>query len=83
MVQPALSLEPEPVPRLAWPAVGPKGPKIGQKPGAGYIILFSLRSAQQGWGGVALFHWRELGSTTLTDFRPNLAPGSAPAGPVT
>ena len=31
--------EPEPVPRLPGPAVGPEGPKIGQKPGAGFIVL--------------------------------------------
>ncbi len=28
-----------------WPAVGPKGPNFGQKPGAGFITLSSLRSA--------------------------------------
>ncbi len=39
MVQPALFSEPEPFPRLPGPAVGPKGPKIGQKPGARFIIL--------------------------------------------
>ncbi len=32
-MQPALIFEPEPVPRLPGPAVGPKGPKIGQNPG--------------------------------------------------
>ncbi len=26
--------------------MGPKGPKIGQKPGAGFITLYPLRSAQ-------------------------------------
>ncbi len=46
MVQPALSFEPETVPGLPGPAVGPKGPKIGQKPEAGFIMLSSLRSAQ-------------------------------------
>ncbi len=45
LVQPALFFEPEPFPRFPGPAVGPKGPNIGQKPGAGFIIL-SLRSAQ-------------------------------------
>ncbi len=45
MVQPALFVEPEPVPRLPEPAVGPKGPKIGQKPGAKFIVLSSLRFA--------------------------------------
>ncbi len=47
MAQPALSFEPEPVPRLPGPAVGPKGPKICQKPGAGFTILSSQRSAQR------------------------------------
>ncbi len=46
MVQTALFFEPELVPRLRGPAVGPKGPEIGQKPGAGFIILSSPRSAQ-------------------------------------
>ncbi len=32
-------VEPEPVPGLPGPAVAPKGPKIGQNPGAGFIIL--------------------------------------------
>ncbi len=47
MVQSALFFEPEPVPSLPGPAVGPKEPKIGQKPRAGFIILSSLRSAQE------------------------------------
>ncbi len=38
--------EPEPFPRLPGPAVGPKGPKIGQKPGAGIIISPCIRSTQ-------------------------------------
>ncbi len=33
-MQPAMFFEPEPVPGLPGPAGGPKGPKIGQKPGA-------------------------------------------------
>ena len=37
---------PGPFPGLPGLAVGPKEPKIGQKPGAGFIILSSLRSAQ-------------------------------------
>ncbi len=45
-MQPVLCFEPEPVPKLPGPAVGPNGPKICQKPGAGFIILSSLRSAQ-------------------------------------
>ncbi len=62
MVQPALFFEPGPFPGLPGPAVGPKGPKIIQKPGAGFIIVSSLRSAQlyagrccsHGHGGEAL-----------------------------
>ena len=50
MAEPALCFEPEPVLELPGPAVGPKGPKIGQEPGAGFIILYSLRSAKQGQG---------------------------------
>ncbi len=46
LVQPALFFEPGPFPELPGPAVGPNGPKIGQKPGAGFIMLSSLRSAQ-------------------------------------
>ncbi len=38
-MQPALFFEPGPLPRLPGPAVGHKGPKIGQKPEAGCIIL--------------------------------------------
>ena len=38
-----LVFEPEPVPRLPGPAVSPKGPKT-PKPGAGFMILSSLRS---------------------------------------
>ncbi len=37
----ALFCEPEPVPRLPGPAAGPKGPKLCQKHGAGFIILSS------------------------------------------
>ncbi len=33
-------------PELPGPALGPKGPKISQKLGAGFIILSSLRSAR-------------------------------------
>ncbi len=43
MVQPAVFLEPGSFPELPGPAVGPKGPKIGQKPDAGFIIVSSLR----------------------------------------
>ncbi len=49
MVQPASYLEPGQfpgLPGLPGPAVGPKGPKIGQEPGAKFIILSSLRSTQ-------------------------------------
>ncbi len=46
MVRPALLFEPGPFPALPGPAVGPKGPKIGQKPVAKSIILSSLRSAR-------------------------------------
>ena len=35
LVQLALFFEPEPVPELPAPAVGPKKPEIGQKPGPG------------------------------------------------
>ena len=42
-------------------AVGPKGPKIRQKPGAGFIILSSLRSAQCGY--LKAF-WPDLFGTT-------------------
>ncbi len=45
---PALSFEPEPVQGLPGPAMGPKRPKIGQKTGAGFIILSSPRFAQLG-----------------------------------
>ncbi len=38
LVQPELLFEPGPFPELPGPAVGPKGPKIDQKPGAGFII---------------------------------------------
>ncbi len=38
LVQLALLLELGPFPGLPGPAVGPKGPKIGLKPGAGFII---------------------------------------------
>ncbi len=38
--------EPGPLPGLPGPTVGPKGPKIDQKPRAGFISLSSLRSAQ-------------------------------------
>ncbi len=41
-MQPALFIEPGLFPGLPGPAVGPKGPKICQKPGAGFMIL-SLR----------------------------------------
>ena len=41
MMQPALCFEPGTFPGLPGPAVGPQGPKIGQKPGAGFIILSS------------------------------------------
>ncbi len=44
-MQPALFFEPGPFPGLPGPAVGPKGPNIGHKPGAGFIILSSLRFA--------------------------------------
>ncbi len=47
MAQAALSFEPGPFPGLPRPAVGPKGPKIGQKSGAGFIILSSLRFAKE------------------------------------
>ncbi len=43
---PALFFEPGPFPELPGPAVGPKGPKIGQKSGAGFIFLSSPRFAQ-------------------------------------
>ncbi len=36
----------EAVPRLPGPAVGPKGPKLGQKNGAGFIMFSSLMSAK-------------------------------------
>ncbi len=36
-MQAALFFEPGLYPRLPGPAGGPKGPKIGQKPGAGFI----------------------------------------------
>ncbi len=45
-MQPALFCEPGLFPGLPGPAVGPKGPEIGRKPGAIFIILSSLRSAQ-------------------------------------
>jgi hypothetical protein len=38
--------EPGPFPGLPGRAVGTQGPKIGQKPRAGFIILSSPRSAQ-------------------------------------
>ena len=37
--------EPGPFPGLPGLALGPKGPKIGHKPGAEFIMLSSLRSA--------------------------------------
>ncbi len=53
-MQLALFFEPEPVPGLPGPAVGPKGPQIDQKPGAGFTISSFLRSAQQGVGAVGM-----------------------------
>ena len=54
-------LEREPVPRFPGHAVGPKWPKIRQKPGAVFIILSSLRSAQCGY--LKAF-WPDLFGTT-------------------
>ncbi len=56
MVQPSLFFEPRPFPGLPGPAVGPKGPKLDQKPGAGFIISISLRSAQGPPGGGGAKH---------------------------
>ncbi len=41
-----LFFEPGPFPGLPGPALGPEGPKIDRKSGAGFIVLSSLRSAQ-------------------------------------
>ncbi len=51
MVQSALFFEPGPFPGLPEPPGGPGGPKIGHKPKAGFIILSSIRSSQQGIAG--------------------------------
>ncbi len=47
MAHPALFFEPEPVPRLPEPALGPEGPKIGQKPGAGAKV--KKHGREEGW----------------------------------
>ncbi len=41
-----LFVEPGLFPELPGPAVGPKGPKISQKTGAGFIMLSSLKSTK-------------------------------------
>ncbi len=44
-VHPALFFEPDPFPELAGPTVDPEGQKSAEKPGAGFILSSSLKSA--------------------------------------
>ncbi len=72
-VQPALFFEPGPFPWLPGPAAGPKGPKIGQKSGAGFSILSSLRSAHK-YGSMGS-HGMPMGSATKRAQAPRRAHG--------